>query len=261
MNAVKTRLRSTASSGWDHSTGFALSLSRNGAMAADRAWSARPAARSSLRKTLVLIVGATLIGLGVALFVHARLGLPPYDVLLSVIRDRLGITLGQAAWSMSALMFSIATVLGRRPRLGGIIYVFMIGTSVDVWLSLINDPEPLPVRIMFVTLAAACMISGVSLVIHSGLTGGSFELLMWAGADRGYDPIKIRSSLEIGLFTAGVILGGDFGVATVVYALGVGPLMRLIRQAMEDHRAGRAARLDAGRLDAGPLEPARVDPA
>lgn len=243
MTAVKERLRSTAS-GFAKPAGFALSLSRNGVMAADRAWASRPAARSSVRRTLIMILGATMIGLGVALFVHARLGLPPYDVFLSVLRNRLGLSLGQAAWSMSAIFFAIATLLGRRPRLGGIIYVLMVGTSVDAWLSLVNDPEPFALRIIFVAFGMLSMISGISLVIHSGLTGGSFELLMWAGADRGFDPIKIRSSLEIGLFVAGISLGGDLGIATIVYAIAFGPLLRLLKQAMEDHREGRKARLE-----------------
>ena len=30
--------------------------------------------------------------------IRADLGLPPYDVLLSAIREALGITLGQAGW-------------------------------------------------------------------------------------------------------------------------------------------------------------------
>ncbi len=192
---------------------------------------------------MITILGASLIGLGVALFVHARLGVPPYDVFLSVVRDRVGMTLGQAAWTMSAVFFTIATLLGRRPRIGGLIYVLMVGFSVDTWLSLVNDPELLVVRVLFVVFGLLSIVSGVSLVIHSGLTGGAFELLMWAGADRGYDPIRIRSALEIGLFAAGVILGGDLGVATVVYAVAVGPVMRVLRQAMDDHRAGRAARL------------------
>ncbi len=225
-------------------TSWAMQMTRHGAVTADRL-SARPRARARASATqgLSLVGGALLIGVGVALFVHARLGLPPYDVLLSVLRDRTGLSFGQAVWSMSAVLFGLAALLGQRPRLGGIAYVLMIGVAVDTALGLIVDPEPLALRIGFVFLGLLTIISGISLVVHSGLTGGSFELLMRAGQERGYDPIRVRSSMELGILVAGVVLGGDFGPATIVFAVAVGPVMRVIRQAMCDHRAGRTLRL------------------
>lgn len=232
---------------WRASTGFALSISRHSALSVNRlavtTGVQKPRAKASLRHTLSLLAGSSLIGLGVALFVHANLGLTPYDVMLSVIRDRVGISLGQAAWASSAVLFAVAAALGRRPRLGGLIFVFVSGIAVDAAIGLVQDPELIAVRVAFVVLGALFLLSGISLVVHSGLTGGPFELLMQAGADRGFDPIRIRGSLEIGIFLAGLVLGGDFGIATVAYALSVGPVMRVIGQAMQDHRQGRATRL------------------
>lgn len=195
-----------------------------------------------------------LIGIGVALFVHAHLGLPPYDVLLSVVRDRTGLSFGQTAWVVSAVLFGIAFLLGQRPRLGGIAYVFMIGIAVDAALGLLVDPEPLVLRITFVVLGMFSIISGISLVMHSGTTGGSFELLMRAGQERGFDPIRVRASMELGILAAGVVLGGDFGPATVAFAVAVGPVMRTIKRAMEDHRAGRTLRMTEQSLAASSLE-------
>ncbi len=244
MHRVAERVVSVGSAGLQRSSSWAVHLTRQGAVTADRLV-ARPRTRATATQVGSLFGGSSLIGLGVALFVHARLGLPPYDVLLSVIRDRLGLTLGQSAWAMAAVLFSIAAALGQRPRIGGLIYVLFTGVCVDLALGLINDPDPLGVRIAFVVFGMVSLISGISLVIHSGMTGGAFELLMRAGADRGFDPIRVRSSMEIGIFIAGVVLGGDAGVATVAFALLVGPLMRVVRQAMEDHRMGRAHRLAA----------------
>ncbi len=144
---------------------------------------------------------------------------------------------------MSALLFGIAALLGQRPRLGGLAYVLMNGIAVDAALGLVVDPEPLTLRITFVVLGLFSIISGISLVVHSGLTGGAFELLMRAGQERGLDPIRVRASMELGILVAGVVLGGDFGIATVVFALAVGPVMRVVKQAMSDHRAGRTLRL------------------
>lgn len=219
-----------------------MNMTRHGALAADRLV-ARPKTRIGVVQGASLVGGSMLIGIGVALFVHARLGLPPYDVLLSVVRDRTGLSFGQTVWAMSGALFAVAFMLGQRVRLGGILYVGMIGVGVDAALDLVVDPEPLVLRVTFVALGLFSIISGVSLVMHSGTTGGAFELLMRAGQERGYDPIRVRSCMELGILAAGVALGGDFGPATVVFALAVGPVMRAVKQAMEDHRAGRTLRM------------------
>jgi len=217
-------------------------LSRYGVVAAQRV-TQQPRTRTTTRQMSSLAGGSMLIGLGVSLFVHAQLGVPAFDVLLTAIRDELGITLGQASWLVNAVLFTIATLLGRRPTINGLFFLLMNGLSVDAWMSLINDPEPIVVRILFVLIGTGAIAGGVALVIHAGLTGGAIELLMNAGEDRGFDPFRVRRSLEIGIVLTGVLLGGDLGPATVFFVLTMAPLMKVGQQALADHRRGRAERL------------------
>lgn len=217
-------------------------MSRHGVVAAER-FAAKPQTRTSARQVASLFTGAAVIGLGVSLFVHSGLGVPAYDVLLTAVRDRLEISHGQAAWLVTGSLFLVATALGRRPRISGIVYLVATGISVDLWIHLINDPDPLAVRMMFVVLGTAAIAMGVALVVHAGLTGGSIELLMHAGEDRGRDPFRVRQLLELGIVALGVILGGDIGFATVFFVMAMSPMLRAGRQALEDHRRGRAERL------------------
>lgn len=225
-------------------------MSRHG-IAASALVNAPPIARRTAHQAAVLAAGAVLIGLGVALFAHAGLGLPPYDVLLSVLRDRLGITLGQAGWILAALLLSIAAMLRQFPSLVTGAYILVNGVAVDTAIGLLIDPEVLAVRIVFVIVGITALAGGIALVVHSGLGGGAFELLMRAGVERGRDPMRIRTALEVGLLSLGIVLGGDFGPATVVFALTIGPMLRLGGQALADHRTGREHRL-AGHLRHAP---------
>lgn len=183
------------------------------------------------------------IGLGVSLFVHGQLGVPAYDVLLTAVRDQLGISLGQAGWLVTGTLFAAAWILGQRPRISGLFYLIGNGLSVDLWLSLINDPDDLFTRVLFVVLGTAALASGVAMVVHAGLTGGAIEQLMNAGSDRGRDPFRVRRGLEIGIVVLGVMLGGDLGPATVFFVLTMSPMLKIGNQALADHRSGRAARL------------------
>lgn len=219
-----------------------VSLSRHGVVAAER-FVAKPKTRTTTRQVASLFTGTAIIGLGVSLFVHSGLGVPAYDVLLSAVRDRVGVSHGQAGWIVTGFLFLVATALGRRPKISGLFYLLSAGVSVDVWIHLINDPEPLVIRMLFVVFGTAAIAMGVALVVHAGLTGGSLELLMHAGQDRGYDPFRVRMFLEVGILALGVILGGDLGFATVFFVLAMSPMLKAGRQALEDHRRGRAERL------------------
>ncbi len=219
----------------------AHTLSRHGAIAFNKTRSPE-ATRVSLSRAASLLTGSTLIGLGVSFFVHARLGLAPYDVLLSALSPRIGLTHGQSAWLLAAVLFSVAALLGQRPRLSGLAYVAANGFAVDIAVSVIRDAGPMGLRILFAFLGLAAIVGGISLVVHSGLTGGAFELLMNAGRERGQDPIKVRTFLELSILAGGIALGGDFGVATIGFAALVGPTMRAFNQAFSDHRNGRALR-------------------
>lgn len=228
---------------------FWRGMSRHGIVATELVSTALvntpPVARRSAHRAAVLAAGAVLIGLGVAMFSHAGLGLPPYDVLVSVVRDRLGISLGQAGWLLAGVLLALAAMLRQFPSLLTAAYILANGIAVDTAIGLLIDPQVLIVRVVFVVVGITALAGGIALVVHSGLGGGAFELLMRAGAERGIDPLKVRTGLEVSMLSTGIALGGDFGPATVVFALAIGPMLRLGAQALADHRAGRDHRLHA----------------
>ncbi len=191
------------------------------------------------------MIGSTLIGLGVSLFIHARLGLPPYDVLLSAIVDRTGLTHGQAGWALSGGLFALASVLRRRPSWYGIAFVVANGASVDGWTKLLVDPSGLGTRVLFVALGIAAIASGVAVVAHSSSTGGPYELLTLAAGDRGLNPTVFRSVLEFSTVALGVALGGALGLGTLAFVVSIGPAISFAAQAFADRRDGRHQRLES----------------
>lgn len=221
-----------------------VGISRHGVVAAERV-AHLPQSRNTFRQVMSQFMGSILIGLGVSLFVHARLGVPAFDVLLTALRDLFGITLGQAGWLVTGSLFALATALGRRPRISGLFYMLANGIAVDVWLRLIRDPELMSVRVLFVVLGTLAIAGGVALVVHAGLTGGAVELLMRAGEDRGLDAFKVRRSIEIMIVVTGVSLGGDIGWATLFFVLTMSPALKAGQQALADHRDGRVRRIES----------------
>ncbi|NNC80235.1 MAG: hypothetical protein HKN94_08800 [Acidimicrobiales bacterium] len=244
MRATR-HLTTTATVGRDLASAGArrfVGISRHGIIAAERV-ATRPQNHVEFRRLVNLLFGSVLIGIGVSLFVHARLGVPAYDVMLTAIRDRTGLSLGQAGWLFTGLLFTIAFVLGQRPRVTSIIFILMNGIAVDAFVGLINDPQPLAMRWLFVVLGTLSIAAAVALVLHAGLTGGSMELLLRAGEERGIDSFKLRRAIEANIVLIGVLLGGDLGFATLFYVLTMSSALRAGQQALDDHRRGRTHRL------------------
>lgn len=221
---------------------FSIALTRHGVLVAARTMQGHRA-YPPFTKTVMVLTGSTLIGLGVSLFLHARLGLPPYDVFVSSVAMRSGLSHGQTAWVVSAVLFALAALLRRPPSRYGILFMAANGLSIDAWRSLILDPSSLATRVVFIVLGTAAIAAGVAVVAHSGSTGGPFELLSLAASDRGLSQTATRSILELSIVAGGLTLGGNAGIGTVVFALTIGPLISLGFQALADRQSGREQRV------------------
>jgi len=203
----------------------------------------QPVMHSAARQALALLVGSALIGAAVGFLVQADLGLAPYDVLSSGLEQRLGISLGQAGWIVAAVLFVVSSALGHRPSVWGIGYIVANGVAVDTTAWLLNSPNSTPARVGFVVAGIVIMSAGVNVVLYSGTTGGPFELLMLAGEDRGINRMHTRYFLDVAVLVLGIVLGGAFGVATIVYAALMGVILQVTRQVFLDYDAGKQLRL------------------
>lgn len=219
-----------------------LGIGRQGGLVAARRLVPRRAI-SPLRTALALLVGSTFIGASVAFLTQADLGLSPYDVLVDALEPRSPLSFGQTAIAMSTGFFILAALLGRKPKFWGVAYVVSCGLATDAVAGLLNQPETLLVRWLYVGCSIVILAFGIALVVHSSSTGGSFELLTLAGVDRGLSRSTARVILEVSVLSAGILLGGRFGPGTIVVALLTGPMISIIGQVIADHERGRALRL------------------
>jgi len=202
-----------------------------------------PTVRTVAKQGLSLLLGSAIIGAAVGFLVEAERGLAPYDVLSDGVADRLGLSLGQAGWVVAAVLFAAAIILGRRPSPWGVGYIIANGLAVDATNELLQAPNSTLGQVLYIITAIVLMASGVNIVLYSGTTGGPFELLMLAGQDRGVKPIHVRYALDASTLALGVVLGGAFGIATLIYAALMGIVLELIRQVFNDYDHGRQLRL------------------
>ncbi len=179
-----------------------------------------------------LVLGLFLCACGVVFFLESELGLPPWDVLHQGLANQLGISFGAANLVVSVLVLALSWVLRARIGLGTILNALLIGTFV-IGLTEIGavdalSEEGLAFRIGLIVVALVCFGVGSAFYICASMGAGPRDSLMLVTA-RGLK-VRIgaaRTGIEVAALLLGFALGGTAGIGTLVFALGIGPVVEL----------------------------------
>ncbi len=179
------------------------------------------------RRLLQLLVGLVLYGFSMAMMLRATLGLDPWDVLHQGLTRFVPLTFGQVTIVVGALVLLLWIPLRQWPGFGTVANVIVIGLAADLGLWLLPTPDTLWVRVPLMLAGVVANGLAGAIYIGSNLGPGPRDGLMTGLASRtGHSLRLVRTSIEITVLVAGWLLGGTFGVGTILYALGIGPLIQ-----------------------------------
>lgn len=178
-------------------------------------------------RLLMLFTGLLLYGFSNGLLVLAGLGLDPWDVLHQGLARTFGGAVGTWSIAVGAIVLLGWVPLRQRPGIGTICNVVLIGLTLNATLWLLPPPHGLAWQC--VVMVAAVVVNGVAtgLYIGAGLGPGPRDGLMTGIAARGKSIRVVRTTIELSVLLAGWLLGGSVGIGTLVYAIGIGPLVHL----------------------------------
>lgn len=175
-----------------------------------------------------LFLGLTCCGVGLALMVLAKLGLGPWEVLHQGISRRTGIPIGRTGILVGFLVLLAWIPLRQRPGIGTVANVLWIGIVIDLVLAALPDPDGLALRAALMVAGVGLMGLGSGFYIGAGLGAGPRDGLMTGLSSRHGRSIRlVRTAIELSALGFGWALGGTVGIGTVVFALGIGPLVQL----------------------------------
>lgn len=181
------------------------------------------------RRMVQLVVGLVLYGVTMAVMLRARLGNDPWDVLHQGLAAHLGLSFGTTVILMSFVVLLFWIPLREWPGLGTLLNAVIIGASADLGLHVLGTPSNLAGRIGFAVIGIVGNAIATAAYVGAQLGPGPRDGLMTGLHRRTGLPIGlVRTGLEGAVVVAGLFLGGLFGVATVVYALTIGPLVQLL---------------------------------
>lgn len=175
-----------------------------------------------------LFVGLFLYGASMALLVRAHLGLTPWDVLHEGLYIHLPFSFGTITVLTAVAVLLLWIPLRQRPGVGTVANVFMIGIAVDTTLALVPPLDGLVLR--GGVMVAAIVLNGVATACYIGARlgpGPRDGLMTGLVARTGGSIWLVRTLLEIAVVVTGWLLGGNFGLGTLLYAVSIGPLAQL----------------------------------
>jgi uncharacterized protein len=184
-----------------------------------------------LIKTIRLIIGVILCGSSTVFMLNSNLGLLPWDVFHQGISNITKMTIGQANIAVSFAIILLSLALGEKVGIGTIVNIIVIGKIIDVinYMNIIPVSDNIFTGIVMLIIGMLVMGYGCYLYMGCGLGCGPRDSLMIGLSKKINKPVKmIKTIIEVTALIIGIILGGKFGIGTVISALGVGVFMQII---------------------------------
>ena len=193
--------------------------------------------REWLIRILILMVGLTIAHLGVTLFLLTELGSDPFNVLIQGLFRTLSawtgwrvLSHGRVHIAVSLLIILILLLTDRRYiKVGTVLCMVCGGPIIDFFTLLLTPlfPQDMALPLRIAILAAGCVILayGMTIVIKSDAGTGPNDLVAIVISDKLHAKFSIvRIIVDACFIAVGWLLGGTFGIGTVICAALVGPV-------------------------------------
>jgi uncharacterized membrane protein YczE len=179
-------------------------------------------------RILRLLIGLCLYGFGCALTIAAGLGVDPWTVFAEGLSRVTGIGVGWITNIVGLGVLLLWIPLRQRPGVGTVANILLVGTSIQVSLTFLPHPDTLLWQALMLVGGVVTVAAASGLYIGARFGPGPRDGLMTGIHARFGWPIwASRLAVEGTVLVAGWLLGGTVGIGTVVFALGIGPLVHV----------------------------------
>ncbi len=184
-------------------------------------------------RLIQLYFGLFIFGWATAMMLQAKVGVDPWTVFAEGLSLNTGIGVGWWVVIIGLVVLLLWIPLGQRPGFGTVFNALLVGPSMELALLFIDTPESLVERwMMFLTgLLMLAVASGLYIGARFG-PGPRDGLMTGANKKFGWPIWIVRTAIELTVLIVGFLLGGDFGLGTIIFALTIGPMVHRTIPAM-----------------------------
>ena len=175
-----------------------------------------------------LFGGLYAFGFGIALMVHAAIGLGPWDIFAQGFSRVLHISYGWASVIVSIIVLLCWIPLKQRPGFGTVMNAVLIGLFADTVFPILPPLNAYWQQLGMFILGMLMLALATGLYISANYGMGPRDGLM-VGTARvsGWAIWKVRTGYELIVMSIGWAMGGQLREGTLIFALCIGPLMQI----------------------------------
>ena len=184
--------------------------------------------RSLPLRLVILFAGLGVYGLGIALTVHAGIGIAPWDVLGQGIAIQTGLSFGVSTIIVSVFVLLCWIPLKVKPGFATIANALFVGLFADLWLLILPTLDAYWQQLGIFVLGVVVVAIATGLYISSSLGSGPRDGLMQGTANALDKPFwLVRTAFEGSVLTIGWLMGGQVREGTLIFALTIGYLVQV----------------------------------
>jgi uncharacterized membrane protein YczE len=190
--------------------------------------------RSLPGRLVTLFAGLGVYGLGIALTVHAGIGIAPWDVLGQGISIQTGLSFGVSTVIVSIFVLICWIPLKVKPGFATVANAIFVGLFADLWLLILPELTAYWQQLGMFVLGVAVVAIATGLYISSRLGSGPRDGLMQGAANALDKPFwLVRTAFEGSVLTIGWLMGGQVREGTLIFALTIGYLVQVSLKAFK----------------------------
>ena len=185
-----------------------------------------------LKKIVVIVIGSIIAAYGITLALYAGFGGATLAVLWQGVSGTFHISIGMASFIVALGMILFAFIYDRSQiHVGTILYQIVYSACVDLFANCHIYSRYIWINFFIMLIGVVLFAVGTGLYASASLGRGSYEAVTFALAEKNNWQVKIvRMVLDIIMVVIGVLLGGKFGVYTIVTVLISGPIIQFVNR-------------------------------
>lgn len=183
-----------------------------------------------LKRILIIIVGSIIAAYGITLALYAGFGGATLAVLWQGISKTFHISIGMASFVVALVMILFAVIYDRKQiHIGTVLYQIVYSLCVNLFANLHIYSRYMWINFFIMLAGVILFAAGTGLYASTSLGRGSYEAVTFALAEKNNWQVKIvRMILDVIMVVTGVLLGGSFGVCTIVTIIVSGPVIQFV---------------------------------
>ena len=182
-----------------------------------------------IKKLIIIWIGSIIAAYGITLAMYAGFGGATLAVLWQGISKTFHISVGMASLIVAVVMLVFVLFYDRSQiHIGTVLYQIVYSFCVDLFAKVHVYSTHMWINAILMLLGITFFAIGTGFYAAASLGRGSYEALTFSLAEKnGWQVRVVRSLLDAMMVIIGVLLGGTFGICTIVTILLSGPIIQL----------------------------------